>query len=218
VVPEVPQRGSVVRLLSVSLEPEPAVSAWSLLSSEDWPDSAEIMAVLETEKYERKTRLKQDQAAMWGEGGLTSTGLGMSSEFLPPGSDPSSGPVYTGHTACQACHPEAYATWSTSAHSQALVSLENAGENETVDCLQCHTTGLYERTGYDMFRPDEGVGAVTCESCHGPGSRHVDLMSQGGSPDDLAIERGSTDGCITCHDPYNSPHFKLPDYWDQISH
>jgi Cytochrome c554 and c-prime len=44
-------------------------------------------------------------------------------------------------------------------------------------CISCHTTGA-DIGG--VFQPQNSVGGVTCEACHGPGEKHVAAVQQGG--------------------------------------
>jgi hypothetical protein len=71
-------------------------------------------------------------------------------------------------------------------------------------CFSCHTTApVTEKT----FNPATAIPGVTCEACHGPGRRHVEVMKDshrvGGSTEILnpanlrAVE--SIDFCGACH-------------------
>jgi hypothetical protein len=78
------------------------------------------------------------------------------------------------------------------------------GPKEAQGCFGCHTTAS---TTSNRFGPNESLEGVTCEACHGPGSRHVQAMKAG------QIERGrksilnparleaasSVDFCGACH-------------------
>jgi hypothetical protein len=75
---------------------------------------------------------------------------------------------------------------------------------EAQRCFGCHTTASRTR---NIFDPNQSVSGVTCEACHGPGSKHVQAMMAG------QIERGrklifspkhldpasSVDFCGACH-------------------
>lgn len=78
------------------------------------------------------------------------------------------------------------------------------GQPEAQKCFGCHTTAS---TTANRFDADQSLAGVTCEACHGPGSRHVQAMKTG------QIERGkklilnpksldaasSVDFCGACH-------------------
>jgi formate-dependent nitrite reductase cytochrome c552 subunit len=69
--------------------------------------------------------------------------------------------------------------------------------------------------------------SVACESCHGPGEKHV-LAEQGTDAKvqetlrkalRLPVENGvAKKQCLTCHDGDNSPHFNFDTYWKKIEH
>jgi|ERR1700730_5538958 len=75
-------------------------------------------------------------------------------------------------------------------------------------CFRCHTTGSVTTAGFD---PSHLFPGVTCEACHGPGARHVELM------DAEELEQGSkaifnpkrlspvalVDFCGACHRTLN---------------
>jgi hypothetical protein len=78
------------------------------------------------------------------------------------------------------------------------------GRDEARRCFACHTS---ESTTDNMFAPDQALPGVICESCHGPGRKHVMAMKSG------QIEAGrrailnprelkpvdSVDFCGACH-------------------
>ncbi|MBF0274794.1 MAG: hypothetical protein HQK84_06145 [Nitrospinae bacterium] len=45
-------------------------------------------------------------------------------------------------------------------------------------CLKCHSTGHGTQSGYDPTNPKPQLSGVTCESCHGPGSKYVPYMEK----------------------------------------
>lgn len=62
-----------------------------------------------------------------------------------------------------------------------------------------------------------------CENCHGPGSRHVELVEAGKIEESrqdvrVSLEQARDQDCIKCHDGDNSPGFKFEEYWDAVRH
>jgi len=49
-------------------------------------------------------------------------------------------------------------------------------QQEAERCFGCHSTAS---TTSNLFDPTQAVAGVTCEACHGPGSRHVRAMEAG---------------------------------------
>jgi len=95
-----------------------------------------------------------------------------------------------------------YKVWSESAHAKAFETLKSEAAEKIVkeqgiktnaweapECLKCHTTGFgaggYEVKDAAFWNPDpedkagkkavkrmKGLQSVTCEACHGPGSKY----------------------------------------------
>ncbi len=71
-------------------------------------------------------------------------------------------------------------------------------------CFACHNTAS---TTQGRFDPEQMIVGVSCEACHGPGARHVALMTSGGkeSADKLIFNparlspKDQTDFCGACH-------------------
>ena len=86
-------------------------------------------------------------------------------------------------------------------------------------CAECHTTGL------DKERGRWREAGVQCETCHGAGSLHVDLLDEYRRPDEdewdeilSAIDSGmSAQTCTTCHSRGTSPESAVGD-WHPTGH
>lgn len=129
---------------------------------------------------------------------------------------------FVGSQACASCHPGQHDVWSRSAHARAFDTLRNRGEASRGECQACHTTGYEKEGGY----PSGGsqLEHVGCESCHGPGERHV--ADDPPRPNTILALADKCDSCVllqicgSCHDPANDPgfEFELLDKLDQIRH
>jgi hypothetical protein len=133
---------------------------------------------------------------------------------------------------CGTCHGDTKTLWEGTGHSDMLVR----GLNGTLSshyagyCISCHTVGYdpdANNNGFDDFDfvfpdtlfvgqydnmvaayPDAMARAnIQCESCHGPGSAHMSVIS-----DSKMTKSLSTDNCAWCHD--SGTHHVFPEQWD----
>lgn len=121
---------------------------------------------------------------------------------------PPEGQTYIGMKACSACHFEQFLVWRQDKHAQAFTNLP-AKYKTDASCLKCHTTGFGEPTGYKTAA-DADLAAVSCEVCHGPGSKHQEICKPFAtaktlSPQQEKLARDSiykvqpSNACIECH-------------------
>ena len=160
-----------------------------------------------------------------------------------------SGARFVGVEKCATCHTKAMEVWKDSKHAHAFESLfpENKrhgyerlhGVSRGFDpeCLACHVTGwkpeqyLRYRSGFLneelAEEPQKNLQSLLagnqCENCHGPGSRHIELIEEGEVQAALkevkVTQKQAREGmCTSCHDPDNSPHFDFDKYWKDIAH
>jgi hypothetical protein len=121
---------------------------------------------------------------------------------------PPAGQTYTGVKECSACHFKQYMAWKKTKHGKD--SFEVLPEKYRTDgqCIVCHTTGYGQATGYKDATTPNLLG-VTCEACHGPGSKHSEIAKQYSnkklSPAEEKTVRDSIwrlrpgNVCIDCH-------------------
>lgn len=118
---------------------------------------------------------------------------------------------YVGSNQCATCHKDIYDKWQKSPHGHAFEALKKAGKETDVKCLQCHTVGYGEASGYLAHMDDKNFQDVGCESCHGPGEKHIktkkktDIRSLGDDCPFCVIEQI----CMSCHDRKNDPNFNI---------
>ena len=157
--------------------------------------------------------------------------------------------TFVGSRQCGECHEHAYEVWKGTPHARAFESLDPTYEHEGYErlkgiarmhdpeCLSCHVTGWHPQ---DMYRYESGfineeyaqsdaertmfetLRGSQCENCHGPGSRHIELIHT--DPDEssrqvrVTLEQSKKRICNSCHDLDNSPDFEFESYWEQVEH
>ena len=107
--------------------------------------------------------------------------------------------------------PPEHEAWTGMSHSKAFLSLspeQRAGGKDEKGraCVRCHVTGYGEKGGFVSEEKTPKLVNVGCESCHGPGSLHFQLMfanlGEDTMPEDKKIRKSVT--CTGCHNPHMS--------------
>jgi hypothetical protein len=133
--------------------------------------------------------------------------------IVAPGADracaAADGRIYVGSESCQECHEDQYSSYtahSRKAHSYASVKTMRKGltEAEHLECLRCHATGFGRPGGFVSEAETPHLQNLGCESCHGPGSAHV----ESGAPGDIVGELTPAD-CARCHNAERVAIFKF---------
>ena len=146
---------------------------------------------------------------------------------------------YGGVKTCTKCHDSHGESWAATAHAKSFESLQSGTKKEAKtkakldpskdytkdkDCLGCHTTGFGRPGGYEIGQPPTGskqLGAIGCESCHGPGSGYRDQHSKAEkrlksasehTPRKVLVDAGQNfdyeKACAACHLNYQGSPFK----------
>jgi len=133
-----------------------------------------------------------------------------------PGMPPSQSEpgAFVGAQRCIGCHLSIHQTWQKTKHAQAFDDMKKKDPNATMNpnCLSCHTTGYMMNGGYTTETATPYLRDVGCESCHGPGVRHLR------TPSDKGYGATTELTCRKCHDGTNSPKFDYAKYLDKIAH
>lgn len=102
-----------------------------------------------------------------------------------PAAEPAGAATYVGAEACRDCHEDQFKTWDNNPHHGAQTDTNPAGKE------------------------------VQCESCHGPGSLHVDAAGDKSNPGFHTIRNLKTmraedasNVCVTCHRTAEQFHWK----------
>ena len=120
-----------------------------------------------------------------------------------------SGATYIGSAACQECHEQEYENfvkYSKKAHSQQNVQKmrPKLTQEELEGCYSCHTTGYGSKGGFVSYEKTPELGDVGCETCHGPGSAHVESGDTG-----EITRKPSIESCLVCHSAERIREFKF---------
>lgn len=118
---------------------------------------------------------------------------------------------FVGSDKCQPCHAEIYKHWKKTSHASAMPTLKKDGHDRDPDCVSCHSVGTHATDGYFSEKRTPTLGAVGCESCHGPGRDHVADWKQ------KTISQ-SAQTCTQCHSRQTSPNFDFLTYWNKVKH
>lgn len=112
---------------------------------------------------------------------------------------------YMGTKKCRGCHLNEHKTWKKSKHSKTFEALEGP-EKKDPDCLKCHTTGFGLPGGFVSEEETPKLKNTGCESCHGPGSEHINAVMD--APEtgawDTKISKIPQNKCVKCHNPHIS--------------
>jgi len=181
-----------------------AVKGEVKLVSDQIPQDADVAALATAYRKEiRDTKLAVDDPATL-------------REDMVPGVQPRN--AYAGSQSCAPCHASAYKVWHETGHARAFATLTAFQADADPNCLTCHTVGFGTPSGY---RREAGPASqfldVGCESCHGPGSEHVQLRKSGGEITAHFRPVGAGD-CQKCHHGEFSRPFDYAEFWPHVAH
>ena len=126
----------------------------------------------------------------------------------PPPAEPGRA-FYVGQEKCVSCHKPAARQWKNTIHAQAWKTLVDVGKEAHEDCVSCHVAG-YGEVGGSSLGYTRGLQDVQCETCHGPGSIHVEKR---GKETPLAIITKTPESvCVRCHNEKHSDTFEYKAY------
>jgi 2',3'-cyclic-nucleotide 2'-phosphodiesterase (5'-nucleotidase family) len=111
---------------------------------------------------------------------------------------------YVGMDECESCHMEEQEVWEKSGHAKAYKTLTDDFKEFNLECVSCHVTGYGKPGGSTVTHVDK-LKDVQCETCHGPGSKHLEEPEE----PNLITLTPDPESCVEeCHHP---PHVEAFD-------
>jgi len=136
-----------------------------------------------------------------------------------PLAEPPKGQKYIGAKQCSACHFDQFLTWRATKHAKGFEILSEKYQADA-SCLKCHTTGHGTDGGFKDLATTPGLVGASCESCHGPGSKHGEIAKSFGDKKLSTEEKAYVAStiykmqpknvCVDCH--LSRAHKKHPPY------
>jgi hypothetical protein len=126
----------------------------------------------------------------------------------PPEPAPAGEPEFEGTTLCGVCHTDEALWWRGTGHGHAYRTLRERHAEYNLDCVGCHVTG-YEQPGGSTVAYVDALQDVGCESCHGPGSLHLQDPT---TPTGNVHREVTEETCLRCHTPEHSDLFDFEEY------
>lgn len=165
---------------------------------------------------------------------LTDAGKAFKADKTVPTAAPAKAADYVGSNKCKMCHLKQHKAWSTTPHAMAFANLQKADTTKvgamsralkveitespakTEGCVKCHVTGFQLTGGYPAADSAKTVvmAAVSCESCHGPGSAHV--AAPAAEKKNFINKAVTANLCTHCHTAATSPKFNFEEYAKKV--
>jgi hypothetical protein len=117
---------------------------------------------------------------------------------------------YLGEKNCRRCHEAEYQKIHELPHARAFDTLIKNQHETAPECVRCHVVGYGQAGGYVSRGGTPDLIDVQCESCHGMGTRHDEMVSG-----KLTVGPGA---CAGCHTAEQSPNFRYDQALQKIAH
>jgi hypothetical protein len=125
-------------------------------------------------------------------------------------------PSFVGTNGCVKCHKPAVEFWKKTVHAEAWKTLVEVDKQYHYDCIGCHVTGWEKPGGVNLGSVEKrALVDVQCETCHGPGSKHVDEAGLD-EPRSIVTKPPERFCADNCHTKEHSDTFALVPYLRDI--
>lgn len=125
--------------------------------------------------------------------------------------------AFAGTESCVSCHQQATEIWKKTGHADAFATLAQRKADADPNCIGCHTVGFGSASGYRREFAGKKLADVGCESCHGPGSLHVE-QHRAKLPITFKFRPLGAGDCRKCHHGEFSRPFDWDVFWPHIKH
>ena len=125
--------------------------------------------------------------------------------------------TFAGTESCVSCHQTATDVWKKTGHADAFATLARRKADADPNCIGCHTVGFGSASGYRREFAGKKLADVGCESCHGPGSLHVE-QHRAKVPTTFKFRPLGAGDCRKCHHGEFSRVFDWEVFWPRIKH
>jgi hypothetical protein len=159
---------------------------------------------------------------------LTDAGKAFQAEKKAPPADVK-GADFIGANKCRICHVDVHKSWQTTPHANSMARLRGDPEaiakmaaklkveltgpaDKTEGCVSCHVTGFGIAGGFPAAdsTKNANLALVGCESCHGPGSKH--MVAPAADKKKTINRMVGANYCQQCHTADVSPSFNFDEY------
>jgi hypothetical protein len=119
---------------------------------------------------------------------------------------------WVGVAECSTCHAEEEKFWRGTPHARAYATLEKDHKEFNLDCVGCHISG-YEKPGGSTVTHVAALKDVQCETCHGPGGKHVESEK---AADVRRVPAKEACAAECHHPPHVGPDWSVERAWKEI--
>lgn len=120
---------------------------------------------------------------------------------------------YVNESVCAKCHIFQAEIYKETDHADSYEGLIEMGEENTPECLECHTTG-YEDGGFTSVDETPEFKNVGCQGCHGPCGEHISADVE----ERALYHTDARKSCIVCHTEDSDHGFEFKTKWEKIKH
>jgi hypothetical protein len=117
---------------------------------------------------------------------------------------------YLGEKTCRRCHEAEYQKLAQQPHAHAFDTLVKSERQTAPECIRCHVVGYGQAGGFVSKASTPDFVHVQCESCHGMGTRHDDMVAG-----KMTV---GPQACLSCHTAEQDADFNFEAALAKIVH